>query len=175
MYPPIGAKRSLLKPDVPLGLPKKDRQDTLKRWNFNCTCAMCKQTEKQAWPNEVRRVRLHEIYQSLFEYEENTVEKIHGLVREMMIIIQAEGLQTQLCEFYAAIARSYAAAGAIKEARENAALSDEYWVRYGGEEHENIEGQKELWRDIRTEELKLLWGPKERSYYFPDEEYDELD
>ena len=136
---------------------------------------MCQLSEKKAWPSEVRRVRLHEIFQALYDHSELTKSKVDDLLNEMMIIIQGEGLQLQLCEFYIGVARAYAAVGAFKEAREHAALSEEYWIRYGSEEHENVEGMKDLWRELDLAEKKAAWGPKPREYYFGDEDYDELD
>jgi len=159
-------------PDIPIALPKKDRQGALQRWNFNCTCSLCQLPEKKAWPSEVRRVRLHEVFQALHDHADITEQKVDDLVREMNIIIQAEGLQLQLCELSAAVARAYAAAGALGPAREHAALSEEYWIRYGTEEHENIEGVKELWRELAQAEKRSHMGPKPRSFYFSDEEFD---
>jgi len=137
---------------------------------------MCQLPEKKAWAGEIRRVRLHEIFQALYEHGDITPRKVDNLVNEMNIIVQAEGLQLQLCELYTAVARSYAAARDFEHAREYAAMSEEYWIRYGTEEHENVDGIKELWRDLAELEKADRWGPKERSYYFPEEEFvlDEL-
>ncbi len=108
-------------------------------------------------------MRLFELYQEL--PEATTKEAISAAVRELMIIVQTEGLQPQLSELYLMVARAYLNVGEFDDAREYAGTAEEYCIRYGSEEHDNVEGMRELWEDINSAELLTKMGPHEREYY----------
>ena len=48
-----------------MGLPKADRHAVLGRWGFNCTCSLCTASKDAAKSQEMRRMRLMEVYQHL--------------------------------------------------------------------------------------------------------------
>ncbi|CAK7234580.1 hypothetical protein SBRCBS47491_008995 [Sporothrix bragantina] len=136
---------------LPLGLPLKDRQESIRRWGFTCHCSLCMAPKKVAFSSDIRRTRLVEIYTTLEDeaYEGLlTRDKIEALVSEMMLLINGEDLVPQLCEYYAMIARAYLSIEEFEDARYYAQQSEEYWIRYGTEEHDNIEGVRALWKQI---------------------------
>lgn len=64
-------------------------------------------------------------------------------------MINKEELYPQLVEYYERFGRAYIATGDLERARYFVTLADEMWVLYGGEEHENIEGMRELWKTLQ--------------------------
>lgn len=79
-------------------------------------------------------------------------QRVSQLVREAMGIIEQEELQPQLVEYYQQFAKAYMMTGNLRRAREMVSLADELWLVYGGEEHENIEGMRELWDALKEAE-----------------------
>ncbi len=103
----------------------------------------------------MRRTRLIEIYGALeSETAEGTLvrDKIDKLYNEMMLLINGEDLAPQLCEYYAVLARAYLSIDDFEDARYFAQQSEEYWIRYGTEDHENVDGVRELWQQIKEKE-----------------------
>lgn len=72
-----------------------------------------------------------------------------------MMIIQQEGLEPQLVEYYQQFATAYMTTGNLKRAREMVTLADRLWKLYGGEEHENIEGMRKLWNALEEAERDM--------------------
>jgi hypothetical protein len=160
-------------PDLPLGLPRKDRQDTLRQWSFNCTCNFCNRPRHLDTASDMRRVRLHEIAQALMNYDELRRDTVDDLARELNVVVQAEGVPLMFCEYYMAVARAYMVVHAFPEAREHVRLAEEYWVRYGTEEHENVEGVRELKAELARQEQIYNQGPHPRWWYEDDDDEDD--
>ncbi|CAK7236076.1 hypothetical protein SCUCBS95973_009482 [Sporothrix curviconia] len=140
---------------LPLGLPLKDRQESIRRWGFTCHCSLCTAPPKVSFSSDIRRTRLVEIYTTLEgeAYEGMlTRDKIETLLAEMMLLINGEDLVPQLCEYYAMIARAYLSIEAFEDARHYAQQSEEYWIRYGTEEHDNVDGVRTMWKMIEDAE-----------------------
>ncbi len=73
------------------------------------------------------------------------------------------------------LADAYSRALDFKTAREHAATADELWIRYGTEEHDNVQAMRDLWEEIDRRDLLDLMGPKEKWHYEVDhEDHDEL-
>lgn len=78
--------------------------------------------------------------------------RVGELVREAMRLIELEELQPQLVEYYEQFARAYLLAGDLERARGFVEKADETWRLYGGEEHENLVGMRELWDTLEEAE-----------------------
>lgn len=76
------------------------------------------------------------------------MERVDQLVREAMMLIEKEELQPQLVEYYAHFARAYIELNELKKAGAFIQRADEMWLLYGGEEHENVDGMSELWKQF---------------------------
>lgn len=83
-----------------------------------------------------------------------TREKIETLFNEMMMLINGEDLAPQLCEYYAMVARAYLSIEAFEDARYFAQRSEEFWIRYGSEEHDNVDEVRALWKSIERKETE---------------------
>ncbi len=75
-------------------------------------------------------------------------KKMDEMVQEMEYLIAKEELWPLFCEYYVVVARAYMNNGDLKNARKYAQIADDLWVKYGGENHENVEEMQELWRDL---------------------------
>ncbi|CAK7199893.1 hypothetical protein SEUCBS139899_002579 [Sporothrix eucalyptigena] len=140
---------------LPLGLPLADRQQSIRRWGFACHCSLCMAPKKVSFASDIRRTRLVEIYTTMEDEGAMgmlTRDKIETLLSEMMLLINGEDLVPQLCEYYAMIARAYLSIEAFDDARHYAQQSEEYWIRYGTEEHDNVDEVRALWKQIEAKE-----------------------
>ena len=113
----------------------------------------------------MRRLRLMETLEELSDLAALSREKIDSIAREMTLIVNTEDLQVQLGEYYSIVAQSYMGIEAVDEARKYATMADEYWVRYGTEEHDNVLGMQRLWEEIERLELLQRMGPHAREHY----------
>jgi hypothetical protein len=71
---------------------------------------------------------------------------------EAMGLIEQEELRPQLVEYYQQFAKAYLMVNDLKRARAFVAEADKAWVLYGGEQHENIDGMRELWETLEEAE-----------------------
>jgi hypothetical protein len=71
---------------------------------------------------------------------------------EAMGLIEQEELRPQLVEYYQQFAKAYLMVNDLKRARAFVAETDKAWVLYGGEQHENIDGMRELWKTLKEAE-----------------------
>ncbi len=69
-----------------------------------------------------------------------------------MHTIEKEELDPQLAEYYQQFARAYMAIGKFQKAREYIVQAEKTWEEYGGEEHENLEGIRQLWNVLEAAE-----------------------
>lgn len=149
---------------IPWGLPYEDRRRATSVWGFNCTCNLCS-SEKKRRPSDMRRVRLIEIFEELDRATER--DTVEGLVTEVDILAPQEDLQPQLAEYYMKASVAFLDSKALDRAREMAEKSEEFWIRYGTEEHDGVSSLRELWAEIRHAEELAAQGPQPRDYYFP--------
>ena len=113
----------------------------------------------------MRRVRLIEIFEELDRATER--DTVEGLVTEVDILAPQEDLQPQLAEYYMKASVAFLDSKALDRAREMAEKSEEFWIRYGTEEHDGVSSLRELWAEIRHAEELAAQGPHPRDYYFP--------
>lgn len=138
-----------------MGLPHAERQQSIQHWGFVCHCQLCMSPQKVVFSSDIRRTRLVEIYTTMDSDAAEgllTRDKIETLLAEMMLLISGEDLVPQLCEYYAMISRAYLSIEAFDDARHYAQQSEEYWIRYGTEEHDNIDEVRALWKLIEAKE-----------------------
>ena len=147
--------RILTRLDLPLGLPHAERQKSIQHWGFVCHCPLCMAPKNTVFGSDIRRTRLVEIYTTMDSDAAEgllTRDKVETLLAEMMLLINGEDLVPQLCEYYAMIARAYLSIEAFEDARHYAQQSEEYWIRYGTEEHDNVDEVRALWQQIEAKE-----------------------
>ncbi|KAK4192324.1 hypothetical protein QBC35DRAFT_374058 [Podospora australis] len=142
---------------APLGYTLEERKAVLRSWGFQCRCALCSAPERERQISDSRRERLLEIHQLLNKASElqGGYQRVDELVREALALVDQEELQPQLVEYYQQFAKAYMAIGDLQQAREFVKAADQMWNFYGGEEHENVEGMKELWNTLREAEREL--------------------
>jgi ClpP class serine protease len=71
-----------------------------------------------------------------------------------MILIEQEELDPQLVEYYQQFARAFLETNDLERARQAVSEADRLWRVYGGEEHENVDGIRELWQALREAEAE---------------------
>ncbi|KAK4653763.1 hypothetical protein QC762_509830 [Podospora pseudocomata] len=145
----IGKGEEVAHSYAPLGYTHEQRKAVLQPWGFQCQCALCAAPAREREAADDRRDRILEIYQTLGKAAElGSVERVDQLVREAMMLIEKEELQPQLVEYYAHFARAYIELNELKKAEVFIQKADEMWLLYGGEEHENVDGMSELWKQF---------------------------
>ncbi|KAB5572321.1 hypothetical protein GE09DRAFT_1269063 [Coniochaeta sp. 2T2.1] len=141
---------------APLGLTQTERQDVLKEWGFTCQCPLCSSSRRVIQTSDRRRNRIRAIRARLESADDGSSsrsltgdEEVDGLAAELLRLVAEEGLEPQLVVFYEVIARAYMEVWDFEKARSYARMCEAAWVRYGGVEHDNVEGVTVLWRDLR--------------------------
>ncbi|KXX78909.1 SET domain-containing protein 5 [Madurella mycetomatis] len=137
---------------APLGYTYEERKAVLQSWGFRCRCALCSAASTERRLSDSRRERLLELHRTLSQASGLSDQRVSELVQEAMMIIQQEGLEPQLVEYYQQFATAYMMTNNLKRAREMVSLADRLWKLYGGEEHENIEGMRKLWNTLEEAE-----------------------
>ncbi|KAB5572149.1 hypothetical protein GE09DRAFT_1282611 [Coniochaeta sp. 2T2.1] len=134
---------------TPLGLTQTERQDVLKEWGFTCQCPLCSSSRRAIQQSDRRRNRIRTIRARLESADDGGGggsltgdEEVDGLAAELLRLVAEEGLEPQLVVAYMEVWN-------FEKAREYARMCEEAWVRYGGVEHDNVEGVRLLWRDLR--------------------------
>ena len=77
---------------------------------------------------------------------------IADLTSELEQLVHAEHLWPQLCEYYKVVARAYIRRGNLKRARYYAEMAESYWIKYGGVEHDDLEGIADLYAALKEAE-----------------------
>ncbi len=95
-----------------------------------------------------RRERLHVIHMELGSYGMSE-KKMDEMVDEMTYLIEKEEIRPLFCEYYQVVARAYMSAGNFKKAAKYVQIADDIWRQYGGENHENVQGIRELLDDLK--------------------------
>jgi len=125
----------------------------LDSWGFTCGCPLCASDKSALSLSDQRRDRLTAIQVELASDGYNPDldrRKIGTLVDELERLIDSESMWLNLMVYYETAARAYLRVGDVSSAAKYAALAEEWWLHYGGAEHENVRGLKALWRAIRT-------------------------
>ncbi|KAJ9138250.1 SET domain-containing protein [Coniochaeta hoffmannii] len=132
-----------------LGRNYKDRQEALKGgWGFTCRCPLCSSSRKTIQQSDWRRDRIREIRRILETQDDLTGDLVDKLASEMLRVISEEQLEVQLVLYYEIIARAYMVVFDLGKARAYAKMAEDAWIRYGGLDHDNVEGMQQLWRDL---------------------------
>ncbi|KAL2256493.1 hypothetical protein VTK26DRAFT_1588 [Humicola hyalothermophila] len=138
---------------APLGNTYQQRKAILQAWGFRCSCPLCTASPAERDASDRRRERLVEIHGILGQASElGDSRRIGQLVLEAVGLIEKEELEPQLVEYYQQFAKAYIMTGDFGRAREFVKLADQLWVLYGGEEHENVEGMRQLWQALEEAE-----------------------
>lgn len=75
-------------------------------------------------------------------------DEVDRFANELLRAVREEGTELQLMVHYEVIARAYVRVFDIQKAKRYAALAERAWGRYGGLEHDNVEGIRGLWKDV---------------------------
>lgn len=139
--------------DAPLGNTYQQRKAVLQAWGFQCNCTLCTASTKERNLSDSRRERLLDIHSLILsQATELSTQRIGELILEAVHLIEKEQLEPQLVEYYQQFAKAYMMIRDFRRAREFAALADQMWLFYGGPEHENIEGMRQLWQTLEESE-----------------------
>ncbi|KAH9905154.1 SET domain-containing protein [Xylariomycetidae sp. FL2044] len=145
---PIAKGQEIVQSYVPLGLPYEQRQQDLAKWNFECTCSLCAASQERRAVSDQRRARLREIYRLLTEDASLSPKQVDRHAREAEALARKEELVPQLLVYFELAARAFLYANDMAGARKYARRCEDLWVRYGGDDHDNVEGMKRLWKDL---------------------------
>ncbi|KAK4124437.1 SET domain-containing protein [Parathielavia appendiculata] len=137
---------------APLGHTYEERKRALQAWGFRCNCALCSTRTVERDLSDSRRERLREVHLTLGQAERLGSQRVAELVREAMSLIEQEELDPQLVEYYQQFAKAYLDTNHLERARLAIAEADRLWRLYGGEEHENVDGIRELWQALAEAE-----------------------
>ncbi|KAH6847241.1 hypothetical protein B0I37DRAFT_341273 [Chaetomium sp. MPI-CAGE-AT-0009] len=137
---------------APLGYTYEQRKAILQAWGFQCRCALCSGSLEVRNASDRRRERLLEIHQTLSQAERLGGKRVGQLVAEAMGLIEQEELRPQLVEYYQQFAKAYLMVNDLRRARAFVTETDKMWTLYGGEQHENIDGMRELWQTLEEAE-----------------------
>lgn len=135
-------------PDAPLGMNYKERQEALKEWGFTCKCPLCSSSRKTIQQSDQRRNRIRKIREVLSERDDLSGDQVDKLVAELLRLINEEKLEVQLVVYYEVIARAYMGVFDFEKAKQYATMCEAAWIQYGGLDHDNVEGMKQLWKDL---------------------------
>jgi hypothetical protein len=138
--------------DAPLGYTYEERREVLSAWGFSCRCSLCTASREERDMSDARRERILEIYRSLRQPLELGHERVGQLIKEATRLIELEELHPQLVQYYPQFAKAYIMLGDLERARYFVKEADILWKFYGGEEHENIEGMRDLWMQLKEAE-----------------------
>ncbi|KAK4250070.1 hypothetical protein C7999DRAFT_38993 [Corynascus novoguineensis] len=137
---------------APLGYTYEERKAVLQAWGFQCRCALCSASIEERNLSDRRRERLLEIHHILGQADLLGSKRVGALIIEAMGLIDQEELHPQLVEYYQQFAKAYMALSDLKRARAFVTETDKMWSLYGGEEHENLDGMRDLWRALEEAE-----------------------
>ncbi|KAK3349746.1 hypothetical protein B0T25DRAFT_505015 [Lasiosphaeria hispida] len=107
---------------IPLNLLSEQRQDVIKGWGFNCTCALCRDTEATK-VSDSHRARIQAIFDELDAPENRTHEKVQAAMTELEELVEEEGLAAQIGDLHTIFADLYLDMGDSQKAREHAGLA----------------------------------------------------
>ncbi len=91
---------------------------------------------------------LAETYEGESEYVLDE-DAIASLAEELVGLVEEEQLWPQLVVFYEVIARAYMEIAEWDSARQYVGLAEERWILYGGEDHDNVDGIRALWAELK--------------------------
>lgn len=126
----------------------KDRQEAVKEWGFTCKCPLCSSSRKAIQQSDRRRDRIREIRQELSQRYDLSRDQVDKFASELLRLIGDEKLEVQLVVYYEVIARAYMELFDFEKAKEYATMCENAWIQYGGLDHDNVEGMKQLWQDL---------------------------
>ncbi|TLD30621.1 hypothetical protein PspLS_01715 [Pyricularia sp. CBS 133598] len=137
---------------VTLGGSRNQRREELEAWGFECKCALCSAPPQEVGLSDKRREMLNNLGIKLRETKDLNPEQVSQLVDQMGALIELEQLYPQVVVYYTLAARAFLKSGNRNRARNFVRLAEEAWVQFQGEDHENDEGIKELWREVGGKE-----------------------
>lgn len=110
--------------DLLLGKPHAARQEGLKRWGFNCTCALCTAPPAIRAAHDTRRNRIAELEPQLNTlYREGKHNAAIAAGEEIVELMLEEGLTSLLPEVYVMLTRLYLVTEQRERAEEAADLA----------------------------------------------------
>jgi hypothetical protein len=134
-------------PDTPLNMVTEDRKQLLRRWNFDCACALCSSPERSA-ASDRNRLRIQAILEAMDNPENREYDSLSVATEEMMEIVEVEGLQAQVADFYRILAEAYSQTGFPATARRFAAMSAKKYEEFVGIDSEQLQTAVKLWKAL---------------------------
>ncbi|KAK3293646.1 uncharacterized protein B0H64DRAFT_477154 [Chaetomium fimeti] len=112
------------------GLPSAARRQTLRKWGFTCTCALCSLPADELAASDERRTRVSRLGKEVIELvqhgDKDDLKTAVELYAEAVDAVKEEGLVPHLGGHYQVLGQLWAAAGDLEKGKE--------WVRRGREE-----------------------------------------
>jgi len=84
-------------------------------YNFDCTCSLCSASDEEKRVSDERRTRIETI-RDMFLDEQKTHGEIVDVTREFLRLVQEEGLEFKLKEYYSQLMETYYRLGDINAA-----------------------------------------------------------
>lgn len=100
-------------------------------WGFNCTCKLCTDAEASK-VSDTNRNRIQIILESLDHKANRTPEKVEAALAELEQLTSIEGLDGQVGDCYAIMARVYWEMGDVEKAKKLGKRAVELLRHYAG-------------------------------------------
>jgi hypothetical protein len=126
----------------------EDRQQILQRWNFKCACALCSSPERSK-ASDRNRQRIQDILVAMDEPDNREYESLQTLTDEMMELVDAEGLQAQVGDFFNILAHAYNETGYPRTARRFAIQAVEKYREFVGPDSEQVKTAMEFLNNLK--------------------------
>ncbi|KAI2465176.1 SET domain-containing protein [Annulohypoxylon bovei var. microspora] len=117
---------------VPLGKKREERQIGLRKWGFNCTCALCTASKAEVAASDYRRQKIKDMREEVMKAVEAwDGTKAVKLTHEVLELMRAEDLAPLYSSQYEIMARLYWKAGDKKTGTKYAKMSIDTLVDQG--------------------------------------------
>ncbi|OAA65680.1 SET domain protein [Niveomyces insectorum RCEF 264] len=146
---------------IPLGVVYEERQEQINGWGFRCTCPLCTAPPAQRALSDQRRRRLHAIHGELSATSASATAgystadratRLAEMVDEMEFLVEKEQIWPALCDYYLVATQAFLDVDDFAGARRYWHAASDAWDTYAGEQHENVDTLRDLWKAITARE-----------------------
>jgi len=137
--------------DTPLNLLSKDRRQLLRRWGFDCACALCSAHHHVVETSDRNRQRVQDILEeldhadtraALAQSDDNSIVAVR--LSEIEAIMQEEGIEAQAGDVDSIAAELFLGAGGLGKARTFAQEAVRRLRMFAGADSERTEQAEEF-------------------------------
>jgi hypothetical protein len=123
------------------------------KWDFTCTCDLCTIPLAERRVSDQRRLQLLDIHEELTSLKLDEAQ-LDERIEQIEYILEMEEIWPLRCEYYMVAARAYIQTGLLERARRYLAMSEEAYIAFGGENHDEVEQVAELWKYLGRPETR---------------------